>query len=205
MKAALRSIALAVGLYATATPLMAQTTPVRGRVVGPDGAPLPGQGVVLHRVDASTGVTVATGVSDSNGSFQLDVPVADASGDGVFFLAARYSDGELYLGDAFRAPFDTAAQHVVRVGVAETSARNLVTGGEPPQEDPAAWLLYALPLAAIVGFAGVHAMRTGRIPARRRTLAEIARLDEENAASNDAAYRARRAELLARLGPQAGS
>jgi hypothetical protein len=183
---------------------MAQTTPVRGRVVGPDGSPLAGQGVVLHRVDASTGVTVATGVSDSSGSFELDVPSADASGDGVFFLAARYTDGELYLGDAFRAPFDSAAQHVVRVGVPETSARNLVTGGEPP-EDPAAWLLYALPLAAIVGFAAVHALRTGRIPARRRTLAEIARLDEHKVASDDASYRARRAELLARLGPPAGS
>ena len=187
-------------------PLAAQTVPVTGRILGPDGQPLAGQNVVLHRVDASSGVTVATGVSDDAGQFRLDVPVAEAAGTGVFFLAARYTDGELYLGDAFRAPFDSATQHVVQVGTAETSARNIVSAGtEPKPADETRWLLFALPLIGILAFTTWYLVGGVRIPPRRMALAEIARLDEQNATQADPTYHARRAELLTRLGRQVRS
>ena len=194
-----------------AQPLHAQAGDiVRGIVHGPDGAPLAGQAVVLHRVTGSAGVTVASDSSDADGSFRLHVQDADADVDAVYFLASRYN-GELYIGDAFKAPFDSTVLRAVRVGTPETSARNLVTDAAreimppaPPPPDPTRWLLWILPVLAITALAVTTMIGRGRVPERRRALHAIAQLDEAHASSthstvDDSAYHARRAELLARL------
>lgn len=182
---------------------------VRGRVLGPDGKPLGGQSVVLHRVTGSSGLTVASGTSDANGAFLLHVADPSAVPDAVYFLAARYKS-ELYIGDAFKAPFDTSARHEVQVGVAATSARALTTGTTAPDAlpqqaaplDPTRSLVWILPALAIAAVLVTMLAGRARMPSRRRTLIEIARLDEANApAPQDAqSYNERRAALLAQLG-----
>jgi hypothetical protein len=211
-----------------AAPLFAQAIagsmsgPISGTVLGPDNQPLAGQDVVLHRVSGSSGVTAAEGVSASDGSFSLIVADSAAPADAVYFLAARF-EGELYLGDAFRAPFDTAERHVLQVGVAATSARNLISGvGDVGAggagagaggagglaRDPTTWLLWVLPAVAVLALMATTLLGRGRIPERRRTLLAIAQLDEAHAAgaaadsaasADSAAYELQRTQLLARL------
>jgi hypothetical protein len=182
---------------------------VRGVVRGPDGSPLGGQAVVLHRVTGSAGLTVAGDTSAADGSFRLEVADAAADADAVYFLAARF-EGELYIGDAFKAPFDSTTQHAVLVGTPETSARNLVTDAAreimppaPTPPDPTRWLLWVLPVLALIVLAGTTMIGRARVPDRRRALLAIAQLDEAHAqnaqGADDSAYRARRAELLARV------
>lgn len=186
---------------------------VRGHVVGPDGKALSGQQVVLHRVTGSSGLTVATGVSAATGSFTLEVKDPNAIADAVYFLAARYNN-ELYIGDAFKAPFDTATDHAVQVGVAATSARALIGGTTaaealpptgPPTPDPTRWLIWILPALALAAVAVMLFLGGARMPVRRRTLIEIARLDEAHASQpgDTQAYNARRETLLAQLGRHA--
>jgi hypothetical protein len=199
-------------IVATALPVSAQTGSgiVRGHVIGPDGKPLSKQAVVLHRVAGASGLTVATGTSEKDGSFRLTVAdAASAADDAVYFLAARYKE-ELYLGDAFKAPFDTTMDHTVQVGVAATSARALLgatTGGDAqgalPQAtapaDPTRWLIFIMPALAIIALVVMLFGPRGRIPPRRRVLLEIAKLDEAEGGSGNAAYRDRRAALIAQL------
>jgi hypothetical protein len=197
---------------ASQNPKATPTEHVRGTVVGPDNKPLPGQTVVLHRVMGSSGITAATSVSDAKGNFVLDVPDASAQPDAVYFLAARYNN-ELYIGDAFKAPFDTTVQHSVQVGIAATSARALVAGtnaeqalpAAPPPPDPTRWLIWILPAVALLLLGGMLMGTRGRIPQRRRTLLEIARLDEsfDSRPEDRTAYEHRRAELIAQLGTAA--
>ncbi len=198
-------------LLATLTALPAQAQQagvVRGVVSGPDGKALPAQTVVLHRVMGTTGVTVATGTSSADGTFRLDVPAADASSDAVYFLAARF-DNELYIGDAFRAPFDSVTIHAVQVGVAATSARNLVSDDAqavmppaPAAPDPTRRLVWILPALAIAALIGMLTIGRTRVPDRRRALLALAELDEarhpNTATVDDAALRARRDELVTR-------
>jgi hypothetical protein len=216
MRATRRSAAIAVLALAIAASISAQSSIgiVRGHVLGPDGKPLPGQAVVLHRVTGSNGLTVATGTSESDGSFRLRVTdVTTASEDAVYFLAARYNQ-ELYIGDAFKAPFDTTADHNVRVGVAETSARALVSGvGDdpavpqaPPPKDPTRWLIFIMPALALIALIVMLFGPRGRVPARRRILLEIAKLDESNATTGGSSeYEQQRAALLAKLNAESSA
>ncbi|MEO5510842.1 MAG: hypothetical protein ABIV28_00280 [Longimicrobiales bacterium] len=210
------ALALATLLAGSAAPLLAQSDGiVRGIVRGPDGAALARQDVVLHRVTGSSGLTVATGTSAADGSFRLVVRDAAAAPDAVYFLAARYQN-ELYLGDAFKAPFDTTATHTVQVGVAETSARNLMGGGAssalpaaPAPPDPSRWLQWILPALALAALAIVTVASRARIPERRRLILTVARLDEAHearsfadadaTANDDSEYRAQRSQLIERL------
>jgi hypothetical protein len=196
------------------TPGLTTTNRVHGVVIGPDGKPLSGQAVVIHRVNGSSGITVATDTSDSAGNYEMEVRDAAAAPDAVYFLAARYK-GELYIGDAFKVPFDTASR-TVQVGTAATSARALIAGAnaeqalppaEPPPPDPTRWLIWVLPILAIAALGVMMLAGGARMPARRRTLIEIAKLDEAHAADPAATqeYRERRDRLVAQLGRHTGA
>lgn len=190
------------------------TDSVRGRLIDQDGAPLPDQGVLLHRVVGNAGANIAEGRTDADGRFTVTVDSAD-NADAVYFLAARW-EGELYIGEAFRAPVG-ATEHVLQVGVPGTSASALIDGTEPgpPMGMPqggapagaggrpatgASWLLFAVPAIALLGVVAYFLLR-GRtaVPERRRLLVELAELDLEHAAAPTADYRARRARLLEQL------
>jgi hypothetical protein len=163
----------------------AQEVIVRGHVLGPDEAPLPGHRVVLHRVDAAGGATIAETMSDDGGRFELS---AESSADtaAVYFVASRY-DGELYIGDMFR-PTPGTTEQTIQVGVAATSATAMMEGQMPIRQPPASgasrnWLLLGIPLLGIAGVLVYMLIPRDRIPPQRAALIRVAELDErlENA------------------------
>lgn len=199
-------------LFAGASSVLSaqQTDTVRGRLVDADGQAIRDERVVLHRVAGATGANIAETRSDGEGRFVIPVDSANQP-DAVYFLAARW-DGELYIGEAFRAPFaDT--EHVLQVGVPGTSASALIEGtGAATQmpTSPAAgggspatrtsWLLFAVPVIALLGVALYFLLRTRTaVSPRRALLREVAELDLQHAGSATDEYRAARAELIARL------
>lgn len=192
--------------------LHAQT--LTGRVIGADGKPVKDQAVLLHRVQGNSGATIAQATTEADGRFTIKSDSVSTP-DAVFFLATRW-EGELYIGEAFRAPFATAEQ-VLQVGVPGTSASALLgdgtqggprapaatmppgsTGGAPATGSK--WLLFAVPAIALLGVAAYFALRSRvAISPRRRLLRQIAELDLEQGSAPDAAYHVRRAELLEEL------
>jgi hypothetical protein len=160
----------------------AQDVNVRGRVIGPDAAELGGQRVVLHRVDAAGGATIAEAVSAADGSFELSATVPADTG-AVYFVAARY-DEELYIGPPFR-PSEGATEQVIQVGVPAMSATALMAEGQEPlmpaRRRPAesgSWMLLIIPLLGVAGVAAYALMPRNRIPRERTLLIRVAELDE---------------------------
>jgi hypothetical protein len=189
----------------------AQTQEVRGRIIDGAGQPVADQAVLLHRVIGSSGANIAQARSDSAGHFLI---AADTTGgtQATYFLAARWND-ELYISEAFQAPFG-AAERVLQVGVPGTSASALLEGNAtttprqlpaaaPPGGAPASaarWLLFAVPALSLLGLGAYLVLRNrGALPERRRMLARIARLDLEQAGMGSESFRAERARLLGRL------
>lgn len=190
-------LALAGALLACSTASAQADLHVTGRVVGPDGTPLAGQSVVLHRVDAAGGATIADATSGDDGRFELNAPgVADSSA--VFFIAARY-EGELYIAPPFRAGESSMAEQLVRVGVPELSATTLMGSAAPgPPMPPAgrpatprSWLLLAVPLLGVAAVALYALVRRRGVPPERALLIRLAELDE----AIDAAPAAERAGM----------
>jgi hypothetical protein len=181
-----RIVAMALAVAAavlSADVVQAQDITVRGRVIGPDGAALAAQRVVLHRVDASGGATIAETLSAEDGSFVLDA--ADASDTtAVLFVAARYED-ELYIGPPFRAGDMTSLDQQIQVGVPGMSATALMEqdGGVPMPRSPQPqavpnWVLILVPLLGIAAV-GIYALvPRNRLPEDRARLIRVAELDE---------------------------
>jgi hypothetical protein len=201
-------LAAAAGLFVlAAAPAHAQDDglTVRGRVIGPDNATLEGQRVVLHRVDSSGGATVAEAVSGADGSFELLAP-ANTDPEAVYFVAARYADGELYIGPPFRADEVTGMEQLLQVGVPSMSASALMEqdAALPPMprgraSETPGWLLLLIPLLGVAGVA-LYALRPRRgMRADRALLIRIAELDERMAdapAAEHETLRAERARLM---------
>lgn len=170
-----------------------------GRVVGPDGAPLPGQDVVLHRVDAAGGATIAETVSDADGAFTMTA-AASADTSAVFFVAARHA-GELYIGPPFKPGMPGTMVQQIQVGVPGMSASAMLAqdGGTtlpPTGMRPATsrnWLLLLVPLFGVAAVALSIVVPRRRIPEKRSILIRVARLDESAAT----AQQADRGQLLA--------
>jgi hypothetical protein len=182
---------------------------VAGSVVGPDGGPMASQRVVLHRVDASGGATIAEAESAADGTFVMSAPVgADTSA--VYFVAARY-DGELYIGAPFRGDDASAADQLLQVGVPGMSATQLLEGtqggfgGGVPMGRPATtrnWLLLIIPLVGVVGVALFMLVPRQRIPQDRQLLIRVAELDERMVTAPQAQRESllvERAQLMAQL------
>ena len=189
-----------------------------GRVIGPEGEPMAAQVVVLHRIAAGTGATVATDTSDTDGSFTFAATGLTPDPDATYFVAVRYQ-GELYIGSPFRAPLPAGVDYVVQVGVPGTSATSMMGGGSGaqttmptgrmPGAEPfpyRAWLFLIIPLLVMALAGGYLLTRRQHPQRRRRTLLEIAALDEahdsELAAGrieDSTLYWAERRSLLERL------
>jgi hypothetical protein len=205
-------------LLLAAGALPAQGPQVRGRVIGPDGKGLADTRVVLHRVVGAGGANIAEVQSDAEGRFTIAADSAP-SPEAIYFLATRY-EGELYIGEAFRAPFDQG-EYLLPVGVPGTSASALIGEGDVgpatgtaqgmpttmPGSAPATstrWLLFAIPGIMLLGVLAYFLLRArSRVPERRRLLAEIAELDLSQAGSTDPdalrTYHERRAALITQV------
>lgn len=185
----------------------AQDVTVRGRVLGPDNAPLADQRVVLHRVDGTGGATIAEAVSAADGGFELAATVPPDTG-AVYFVAARY-DEELYIGPPFRPDDGSATDQVIQVGVPAMSATSMLAetqeGFMPPPRRPEptrGWMLLAIPLLGVIGVAAYALIPRNSIPRDRQLLRQVAELDERLATAPDAqkvALLEERRQLVAQL------
>jgi hypothetical protein len=198
----------AVALLVIATGAAAQDSDGRvpGRILGPDNAPVAGQAVVLHRVQAAAGATVAETITAADGTFTLDVPV-EPDPEALYFIATRY-DGELYIGAPFRAGEQDPAGQTIMVGVPGTSATAMLGGGAAGMAQPMGrpvtsrnWLLLVIPLVGVAAVAIYALVPRSRVPADRALLIRIAELDERMGAATDPG-RASMLEERARLTQQ---
>lgn len=205
MKLCLTLLVVAAGLLPTSS-LPAQELTVRGRVIGPDNTPLSAQRVVLHRVDASGGATVAEATSDDAGRYELRV-TASADTGAVYFVAARYQE-ELYIGPPFRPEAEGTMEQILQVGVPGTSAEQLIRGqegGAQPVGRPAtsrSWMLLLIPLVGVAAVALYALVPRTRISPDRTLLIRVAELDERLGTATDAqrdAIREERARLMSQL------
>jgi len=197
---------LAAALF-LAPALHAQELVVSGRIIGPDNNPVPGHRVVLHRVDAGGGATIAETFSEGDGRFELRAE-AVADDEAVLFVAARY-DEELYIGPPFRAGDVAAAEQFIQVGIPELSASAMMEqdGGLPMPmqrrtEQSRTWLLVLIPLLGVAGVAVYALIPRGRVPHDRALLIRVAELDERMDAAPDAHRQAmgeERERLMAEL------
>ncbi|HUF51694.1 MAG TPA: hypothetical protein VMN60_12785 [Longimicrobiales bacterium] len=201
----LRLLALA-GLLLMPAAAHAQELTVRGRVLGPDDNPLAAQRVVLHRVDAAGGATIAEDTSAADGTFELRA-AASIDTAAVYFLASRFN-GELYIGPPFKPEQQSMMEQLIQVGVPGTSADQLMRGeegGAIPVGRPAtsrSWLLLLIPLLGVAAVALYMLVPRTRISAERTVLMRVAELDERMAtatAAQRASLRDERARLLAML------
>lgn len=186
----MKSLAVALLLGALVMPAPAeaqQDMVIRGRVIAADGAPLPGQSVVLHRVQGGSGATIAEAAADSAGAFLLSV-AEQTDTSAIYFVATRHA-GELYIGRAFRAGDPSSEEQVIQVGVAGTSASALLSGGTAaPQPMGRAvttrnWMLLIIPLLGVTAVAVYTLLARGRMPKDRALLIRVAELDERMASA----------------------
>jgi hypothetical protein len=185
-----------------------QELTVSGRVIGADTMPMAGQPVMLHRVDAAGGATIAEDVTAADGTFRMGAP-ASADAEAVYFVASRL-DGELYIGPPFRATDESAANQLLQVGVPAMSATALLEGQQAPvvgapmrrPATPSNWLLLIVPLVGVAAAALWMLIPRGTIPEQRQLLIRVAELDERLAAAPPGqreTLRAERDQLMARL------
>lgn len=180
---------------------------LRGRVLDARDSAVAGAAVVLHAVTGDAGVELDRDTADDAGAFRLDFDFREGP---LYFIATRLDD-RIYMAEPFRQP--PVDEIVLRAGPGVPPLD--LQGFEPaPVSAPpsaaaadesahAGWWVAAI-AAIVVGFVAwlVHRGRR-RAPRARELLVEIARLDEQRARAGDAgseeSYRARRAELRARL------
>lgn len=182
---------------------------VAGTAVGPDNAPMAAQRVLLHRVDASGGATIAEAETDEDGRFVMSAP-ASADSAAVYFVAARH-EGELYIGPPFRGDQGSATDQLLQIGVPGMSATSLLEeaqggfGAAMPTGRPATsrnWLLLIIPLVGVAGVALFMLVPSSRIPDDRRLLIQVAEMDERMTTAPQAQREAllvEREQLMARL------
>lgn len=194
-------------LFVLAPGLHAQELVVSGRIIGPDGNPVPGHRVVLHRVDGSGGATIAETFSEGDGRFELRAE-ASADDEAILFVAARY-DEELYIGPPFRGDEASASEQFIQVGIPELSASAMMEqdGGLPMPmqrrtEQSRTWLLVLIPLLGVAGVAVYALIPKGQVPHDRALLIRVAELDERMDAAPEAHRQAlteERERLMAEL------
>lgn len=160
---------------------------IQGRIIGPEGAALPGQPVMLHRVQGGAGATIAEATADSTGRFRLGV-AEQTDTTAIYFVATRH-EGELYIGRAFRIGEPSAAEQVIQVGVPGTSASALLGGGVAAAQPMGRavtnrnWLLLLIPLLGVSAVAVFALLRSARMPQDRALLIRVAELDERMASA----------------------
>lgn len=192
-----------------------------GRALGPDGAPLEGVPVALHRVGGMGGASVATAVTDADGRFRFDIRMADSA---VYFAAMRYDD-RMYIGPPVRGGSERVADYVIRADPSAEAGRvaSALAGTGPPAGtmpstgqgaaggpgDTGTGDAGALALVALLGVAAAAVFLTTAPRYRRRqtreTLIELAVLENRLAAPEFEGDRAeaerRRDRIRDRLAP----
>jgi hypothetical protein len=208
--------ALAVAALVSGAGLEAQE--VRGVAVGPDGQPLPGVVVALHRIgDMGAGANVASTTTDPDGRFEFEVATPDSA---LYFAAMRYGEA-LYIGPPAMAGAERVTGYVLAADPAAeagavASALSRPPGALPATGDPtrpavpgqggagpALWIAALLALAAAAVF--ITTAPRYRRRRTRETLVELATLENELAAGPAPEDRSeitrRRDQLRERLAP----
>jgi hypothetical protein len=193
---------VAMGAAASAHSQTPQSVRIAGHAIDPQGQPLSGLEVLLHRVDGAGGASLGSATTDSTGAFSIAAE-AVADTQAVYFAAARL-DGQLYIGPFVRDP-DGSTPYMLVVGgepvslgpaLPQTTSMPPVSPGGGPRRQ----LLVLLPLLALLGVAGWALAKSARTPARRRTLARMAIIDEEiEQGADDPQLEADRRRLMEQL------
>jgi hypothetical protein len=211
-----------LGLVAVPGPSAGQE--VRGVALDPDGDPLPGVVVALHRIgDMGSGANVASVTTDEAGRFRFEVEVADSA---LYFAAMRYADA-MYIGPPAMAGVERVEDYILRAepsaeagAVASALSRQpgMGTGGGmpgvaaqapgvgPTGQGGADLALIVVALLALAA-AGLFITTAPRYRRRRTrdTLVEVATLDNRLAEGALPEERAelerRRDQLRSRLAP----
>jgi len=154
--------------------------------VDPQGAPMAGLEVLMHRVAGGSGANIARDTTAEDGSFTLTAegPVQDSA---VYFAAARYRN-ELFVGEFVRPPFDAGVSYTLVVGGQPFSLDSplpVAPAAAPSAPAPSSsWLPLLAPVLALAGVIYAAATRSSRPPRHRRLLIRLAAFDEEAAAAN---------------------
>ena len=198
-----RTVAV-LALLGAAAPAASQE--IAGMAVGPEGQPLVGTPVVLHRVGGEGGAFVATDTTAENGTFRFGIEPPDSA---IYFAAIRY-EGRLYVGPAARAGMEPVTGYVLRVepgtevgafgtgiaGPATPAAVSAVSTRAAGSNDTGAVLLVALLALSTVAVFIVAAPRYRR-RRTREALVEVATV-ENRLAGGEPGDPAERGELEAR-------
>jgi hypothetical protein len=187
-----------------------QSIELRGRAVDPQGAPVAGLEVLLHRVAGGSGANIARDTTGEDGSFRLTAegPAPDSA---VFFAAARYRN-ELFVGEFVRPPFDAGMSYTLVVGGQPFSMDSPLpvsptTSAQPAPTPSSSWILLLVPVLVLAGVVYAVATRSSRPTRYRRLLIRLAAFDEDAAAaavdgdgaSPDEAARRERERIMERL------
>lgn len=194
------------------TGLSAQNPRLRGVVTDPEGLPVAGITVSLHRVsEQGGGEEVGRDVTGEDGRFEIVIG-ADHREGGVYFAATRF-EGTLYMGEPFRSLADLpdGFDYPIIIGSGGITAGPAVQQPPAPPPSDGRGLVLIIAAAALLAIS-LPFLRSRRKDNAREVLAEIARLDEEFAArpggpspESDPEYIAAREALQDRLKGLVGS
>jgi hypothetical protein len=205
------AVTLAIGCLTAHAALAQQLV---GTALDPNGEPLAGEPVALHRVGGGAGAFVGTDTTGADGRFQFEL----ASDSAVYFAAVRYQ-GRMYIGPAVQAGVAApAANYVLQVDPANEAGavasalsgsqaarpRTTAPGGAGSSDAGALMLVGLLALAAALAF--FFAAPRYREKRTRQTLIELAAVENDLADSPDPKDRAQleadRDRLRSRLAPR---
>ena len=205
MRHVVRTFAALLLVFGTAESARSQTPQdfrIAGHAIDPQGQPMVGLEVLLHRVDEGGGASLGSATTDSTGAFSISAE-AVADTQAVYFAAARL-DGQLYIGPFVREA-DGSQPYMLVVGgepvslgpvMPQTTTMPPVSPGGGPRRQ----LLVLLPLLALLGVSGWALAKGAGPPARRRTLMRVAIIDEELEQSpSDPRLEAERNRLMEQL------
>lgn len=203
-------IALLLSAAVHAVPAAAQE--LTGVAIGPDGQPISGAPVALHRVGGGSGAFVGSDTTGPEGEFRFELQPDSA----VYFAALRYS-GRMYIGPTVRPGTVPIADYVLRVDPAneagavasgmagQAQAPPPRTSAPPADSDAGALLLVGL-LALAAAAAFFFAAPRYRHRRTREALIELAALENALADATEeddtARLRADRDRLRASLAPR---
>ncbi|MGK7311080.1 MAG: hypothetical protein ACN0LA_02480 [Candidatus Longimicrobiales bacterium M2_2A_002] len=202
-------LVLAAVLAALATASTASAQEIAGVALGPDGEPLVGAAVVLHRVGTGGGAVAGRDTTGPNGEFSFPLATSDSS---VYFAAVRYQE-RLYVGPAAEGGGEPVTGYVLQVGPeSEIGAVGAALGGAagpPPararpsratrqtDSDTGALLLVAL-LAVSAAAAFIFTAPRYRRRRTREAVIEVAGIENRLADPGEALDAEERERLEAR-------
>lgn len=204
------AILVAAAILLAGQPADAVAQGLSGVALDPEGAPLVGVPVLLHRVDAAGGAMAGTDTTGPDGAFGFRLESADSA---LYFAALRY-EGQLYVGPGTPAGSEPVTDYVLQVspstevgavGAAMTGppgggagapaparpARTTRSGGS--SDAGAIWLVALLALAAAAAF--IYTAPRYRRSRTRDALMELAGIENRLAQPSSALSAGEREEL----------